>query len=141
MSRRGSPGPSRPRPAVPERKISETLLLFAEPLLREADDQTTDEQLRSALTVAILAWNAVAIEDWGVGRDLLAEARASLRQAGVSSGLLDDLVARRRQLFGEDPRAVGAWEIHREPDGGFRLRATAHLPRGDDEPGDSPDGV
>lgn len=137
MSRRRRQGPNRPLTgtAVPERKISETLLLFAEPLLREADADTTDEQLHSALKVAILAWNAVAMAGWGVGRDYLAEARAALRAGGVSPAPFDALVARRRQLFADDPRAVGEWEVRREPDGGFRLRASAHLPMGYSEPG------
>jgi len=137
MSRRGRRRTNRPSTgaAVPHRKISETLLLFAEPLLREVDAHTTDEQLRSGLKVAILAWNVVAMEDWEIGRDYLAEARALLREGGVSSAPFDALVARRRELFADDPRAVGEWEILREPGGRFRLRASAHLPKRLPEPG------
>ncbi len=90
--------------------------------------------MRSALKVAIVAWNVVAMEDWEGGRNYLEEARAALREGGVPSAPFDTLVARRRELFAEDPRAVGEWEIQRETDGGFRLRASAHLPKGSAEP-------
>ena len=43
---------------LPSRKISETILDFAEPILGMIDDDTGEDQIRQGLIIAITIWNA-----------------------------------------------------------------------------------
>jgi hypothetical protein len=49
--------PLRPKGFFYERKLSEVLLEFAEPLTREDRGKLTDEQFEDAIQFAILCWN------------------------------------------------------------------------------------
>ena len=52
----------KPRPEFPDRKISETFLHFAEPLLEPLGPHATEEQENQALQIAFTVWNAVVYE-------------------------------------------------------------------------------
>ena len=53
---------AKPRPKFPDRKISETFLHFAEPLLEPLGPHATEEQENQALKIAFTVWNAVVYE-------------------------------------------------------------------------------
>ena len=53
---------AKPRPKFPDRKISETFLHFAEPLLDPLGPRATEEQENQVLKIAFTVWNAVVYE-------------------------------------------------------------------------------
>jgi hypothetical protein len=90
------------------RKLSETLLEFAQPLL-DADPRPVDAaRLRAMLGFAIGAWNMVASE-------VLPNADAMDELAHLAHGealaWLERLTARKRERFPDDLRLVGNWHV------------------------------
>ena len=49
--------------AYPDRKISETFLHFAEPLLHDLTSETPEQRAQIALNLSFAAWNAVIFAD------------------------------------------------------------------------------
>jgi hypothetical protein len=115
------------------RKISETVLDFAAPLLNALGPNPDAAQLQNALAIAIAAWNAATIDAWKPGTTAEAESvRASLAAAAGADpaamlALFDGLLDRKRSLFAEDLRAVGKWEVA-PSEKGFALTADGYLP-------------
>ena len=50
------------RQDFPVRKISETLIDFAQPFVSIIDQNTTEEQIRSGFMIAVTVWNAVVFD-------------------------------------------------------------------------------
>jgi hypothetical protein len=118
---------------VPDRKISETILEFAQPLLEPLGAQPELVEARSALDLAVGVWNfhAMATPRWGKP-EYLAEARAKMRGPGTPpevSAIFESLLARRASLYGDDLRVVGEWSLGPDGRGGHSFRCDARLPR------------
>jgi hypothetical protein len=47
----------------PDRKISETFLLFAEPIIHDLPSEAPEHRAREALQVSFTVWNAVIFPD------------------------------------------------------------------------------
>jgi len=112
----------------PERKISETFLQFAAPLLRDLPSEAPETRAREALLVAYTIWNAVVFADVAEDQRHLNQIRnvnASRPELGI---LTEQMIARKRALFGDDERLIGLWELTTTFEG-FRLRADARDPR------------
>jgi hypothetical protein len=96
------------------RKLSETLIDFAQPLLGAKPDTAT---LRRAMEVAIPVWNAVVEAQEAGRRPMVKEAEAELKREGVKTSAphdqLEALIARKQQAFGPDLRRVGRWSVER----------------------------
>ena len=94
------------------RKVSETLLDFAMPLLETVDDVS---QLRPALELAAMVWNVDVLEDGEEGSDAFEAMQALAARAGLEEGAewLERLRARRR-LFAEDERIIDVLEVRWE---------------------------
>ena len=110
-------------------KISKTLLDFAEPLLEAFGSPPTVEQAESAVTVAWLVWNAVVFAERG-NRKHLEQVRARNASSGNRQHalLFDDLVQRKRALFGDVLRLLGDWSLVSDGQGGHRLHVSAYAP-------------
>lgn len=114
------------------RKISETILDFASPLLNALGSAPSDEQVRTALSIAIAAWNAATLDAWKPESAEADALRRSIQAAEDSPreamlAVVDSLLERKRASFAGDLRAVGKWEVlHTET--GISLSADAHLP-------------
>ena len=54
---------SQRKPPIPDQKISETFLHFAEPLLEAHGPNMTEEQMEQPLMIAWMVWNAVVYAD------------------------------------------------------------------------------
>jgi hypothetical protein len=135
-ARRRTPPPSiTPREVeVPDRKISETILDFGEPLLSRFEAETPIEVYRKAMMIVITIWNAhvMAMPIWGKPRHL-EDLEAVFRRVPELPGepaMLDLLAKRRREMFGTDPRAVGLWDLVLDDQYGLKLRCDARLPHG-----------
>ncbi len=119
---------------VPDRKISETILDFGEPLLSRFDESAPIHVVREAVMIVITVWNAhvMAMPIWGEPghlENLEAILRAHPEPPGAPP-LVDSLSKRRRERFASDPRAVGRWDVVPDAHGGFKLVCDARLPRG-----------
>jgi hypothetical protein len=127
------PGTAR-RIEVPDRKISETILDFGEPLLSRFDERTPIDVFRRALGIVIAIWNAhvMAMPIWGEPHHL-EDLEAVLRKHPEPPGeppILESLAKRRVEMFADDPRAVGLWDVVPDARYGLKLRCDARLPRG-----------
>lgn len=115
------------------RKLSETVLDFAAPLLSALGPGPDSAQLHHALAIAIAAWNAAAIDAWKPGTTAEADSvRRSLEAAAGADpaamlALFEGLLDRKRTLFADDLRAVGKWEVV-PSETGFALTADGYLP-------------
>jgi hypothetical protein len=117
---------------IPDRKLSETILDFGEPLISQLGALPPLDVMRNALRIVIAVWNAhvMAMPLWGCPQHLahmrgLARSRAA---PPLTRESFEALSSRRLERFGDDPRAVGAWEIL--PDG--RNGRCARSPRSRD---------
>ncbi len=117
------------------RKLSETLLDFASPLLGALPPRADADALRHALAMAIAAWNAVTLDQWRPGSTEAEWTRAFLKDADEPErtallAVFDRLVARKHSDFAGERQAVGKWEVLRAKDGTFDLAAEGYLPFG-----------
>jgi hypothetical protein len=134
----GLPGVSPSNGAVavgmPDRKISEAILEFAQPILDPLGEEPELAEARRALDLAVGVWNfhAMATPLWGKP-EYLAEARAKMRDPGTPpelSAIFESLLARRASLYGDDLRVVGEWSLGSDGRGGHSFRCDARLPHG-----------
>jgi hypothetical protein len=114
QERRERPSPPAVAPSArPARKVSETLLHFAEPLTDLFDSSTTMETARQMLQLATAAWNAVVFADHG-NPSYLAELRRSLTSGPPGlPALLELLIGRKRTEFAREDWVVG--DVRVEP--------------------------
>lgn len=131
MAARSSPGGTR-SPAIPSRKISETIIDFGAPLIFDLDKDQPIEIVRSVFTIVIMVWNAhvTAMPVWGQPQ-LLEQLGKLLLNPGAAPQLIDTckkLAARRQEHFADDPRAVGEWNVQFDHAGRVRLHCDARIP-------------
>ncbi len=111
----------------PDRKISDTLLRFAVPILHDFPSEAAEDRAREALRVSLTAWNAVVFADV-LNDDLyLDEIRRLTADKPETALLMEQLIARKRALFADDERLIGSWEVTRTEDG-INLHADARDP-------------
>jgi len=111
----------------PERKISETFLHFAAPILRDLPSDAPEDRAREALQVCFTAWNAVVFADVLNDHRYLDEIRRLTADNPETAVLIEQLIARKRALFAGDERLIGNWELTRTADG-VNLHAEARDP-------------
>lgn len=115
------------RTRFPGRKISETFLDFADLLLQALGPRATIDQMEQALNLAFTVWNAVVYENVNGDARYIDMARNLTCHDRESAVLFDQLIDRKRNLFGEDDRLVGELKLTRHG-GEIRLRAEARDP-------------
>jgi|SRR5581483_2596683 len=113
--------------SIPDRKISETFLEFAAPLLRDLTSDTLEQQTRGALQIAFTVWNAVIFADMLNDHRHLTEIRRLTAENHETVLIMEQMITRKRSLFGDDARLIGTWEVTRTADG-INLRADARDP-------------
>lgn len=116
-------------PAV--RKISETIVDFGEPLIRQLDADQPHEVVRQSFEFVILVWNAyvMAMPRWGQP-SWLADLHQRLQDPQMPAPMVQafrELSQRRAERFASDARAVGEWSIVQQS-GQWRLRCDARAP-------------
>jgi hypothetical protein len=111
----------------PDRKISETFLQFAAPIIHDLPSEAPEHRAREALQVSFTVWNAVIFADVLNDHGHLDEIRR-LTAGNPEVGLfVDQMIARKRGLFADDERLIGDWEVTRTPEG-INVRADARDP-------------
>ena len=108
----------------PNRKISETFLEFAEPLLVPLGPSATEHEMNQALQIAFAVWNAVVYETANDDTQYLQMLQDLTAGQPEIVALVNQLIERKRYQFGNDHRLVGHFEltIH---EGELNLRAEA----------------
>jgi hypothetical protein len=109
------------------RKISDTLVDFAQPMLELAPPDATAADIEQRLRIVVLLWNAVVIDEADPSQDFLSGIRRTVGQApfpGVPS-LIELLIERKQRDFADDRRLIGHFSVRSDPDGGFTIRAEA----------------
>ncbi|HXV59942.1 MAG TPA: hypothetical protein VEK15_04555 [Vicinamibacteria bacterium] len=115
-------------PILPDRKVSETFLDFAAPLLQAMPADALEEGFERALKVAYVVWNAVVYADVAGDARFLRDVRRGVEAKPELARLVESLIHRKRSLFGGDWRCIGRWEVRKTADG-FDMRADARDPR------------
>lgn len=124
----------------PDRKISETILEFGDPLLEMLPPDPPIEVFRNMMTIIIMVWNlgSMTFPIWRkqASTDHHAQWEAMMKQAPPETRLLFEELLRRRASapYREDQRGVGEWSVRPDGNGGFHFRCDARLPH---EPTDS----
>ena len=112
---------------VSTRKISETFLDFAAPLLAPLGADATEQEIENALKIAFTVWNAVVFDAVNRSNRWVAQVRELVSHDPHIRELVEQLVARKQSLFGNDHRLVGEYRLYRHQ-GELRLRAEARRP-------------
>ena len=115
------------REKLPTRKISETFLDFAEPLLTPLGAEAAEHEMEEALQIAFTVWNAVVFDAVDCSSRWVDQLRDLAGHDPDIRPLIEQLVARKQTLFGDDHRLVGEYQLYRHH-GELRLRAEARQP-------------
>ena len=121
-----------PAAKSPDRKISETLLLFAGITPHDLPSQAPEGRAQEALTVAWTVWNAVIFADVLGDVRHLDEVRRLLAATPEAAVQVEQLITRKRTLFAGDERLIGNFEVTRTKDG-INVHAEARNPHADSE--------
>src|ERR1700758_2088856 len=86
-------------PSFPDRKISETFLDFAAPVMGDLPSEAPEHKAREALKVCFTVWNAVVFADVLNNHRFLDDIRALTAANPGTAFLMEQLIARKRSLF------------------------------------------
>lgn len=112
---------------IPDRKISETFLEFAEPLLVPLGPRATEYEMNQVLQIAFVVWNAVVYETVKQDAHCLQMLKDLTAGQPEVVSLVNQLIERKRRQFGSDHRLVGDFKLTIQG-GELNLRAEARDP-------------
>ena len=112
---------------IPDRKISEVFLEFAEPLLIPLGPSATEHEMNQALEIAFTVWNAVVYETANDDTHCLKMLQDLTAGQPEAVALVNHLIDRKLHQFGDDHRFVGNFKLTIQ-DGELKLRAEARDP-------------
>lgn len=112
---------------IPDRKISETFLEFAQPLLVPLGPDATECEMNQALRIAFVVWNAVVYETVNQEAHYVEMLQDSTAGDPEVVLLVNQLVERKRRQYGSDHRLVGDFKLSIR-NGQMNLRAEARDP-------------
>lgn len=114
---------------IPTKKISETILDFAEPYLSLLHNFSTEE-FEAAMNIVVCAWNAVVLDAQNQTdkyEKMFFESLSALpKEFGILNDIPKALIERKKSEFSHDPRAVRNHQVI-EKDSGLTFRAEACL--------------
>jgi hypothetical protein len=119
--------PNGRNPTFPDRKISETFLEFADPLIDAHGPRAKAAQMEQSLQLAFTIWNAVVYEDAAGNTQFIDSVKKHTAHEPGLTAFVKQLITRKRSLFGDDHRLVGEYKLRREGDR-WILRAEARDP-------------
>lgn len=115
------------RMAYPNRKISETFLAFAAPLLEAAGVNATKDHVESALKIAFTVWNSV-VYDMVNGKTHWVNQISQLTAKDPESlALVEMMITRKKKMFRDDLRLIGEYRLTKRS-GEWHLWAEAREP-------------
>lgn len=121
--------------ALPRTKLSETILVYAEPLLDEARDE---DDMHAGINAAISFWNLALLEQQEARETLVSQMDDSLAEDAPERTqlleLFEEMYRRKQELFPHDNRLVTAHEFDKTEDGRYHLNVMGAFT----EPGPNP---
>ncbi len=111
-------------PKFPTRKISETLLDFAQPFVAQVDSKMPQETIRQGFNIAVTIWNAFVMDRVNGNSDYQAMMQEQLGAQWEQNPLIRALVDRRKKLFADDMRFIAEHRVSFDP-GGYKVSAAA----------------
>jgi hypothetical protein len=114
--------------SFPDTKISEAFLEFAQPLVESAPPGATEADMEEPLKLAFTVWNAVVYADAVRDHRFLEQVRQLTSHDRMMKAVVEQLIQRKRDSFGDDHRLVGEYAFYRK-NGELRFRAEARDPR------------
>ena len=119
----GEDGQREGGPPRPSQKLSDTLVAFAEPLLQVTGPKTPIAMVRNALEMAMIAWNAVVLNEWGKPGDFLAFVRKTISSEDAELVPFFDMLAeRKKRFFSGDLRGIGDIKVTRKRNGDLQVK-------------------
>jgi hypothetical protein len=118
---------NKPHIKFPARKISDTLMLFAAPMLDPVAEVATKSQMEQMIEFAWLVWNAVVMADVDGNATTMDGLRTSFKSDLEAKAIIDALVARKRELFSDDERIMKQPQLMQR-NGEYNLRVEATSP-------------
>lgn len=112
---------------IPTKKISHTLLEFAEPCIRELPDGYSKNDLEAVLTLVVSVWNSCVLDQWNKS-----DVNVTLLRKTVSAGgslhiaVTEAMIERKMRLFANDVRAISNQMVI-ERNGELIVRAEARI--------------
>lgn len=104
---------------IPNTKISHTILEFGKSIILQLPDGHSKEEFEAAISIVVVAWNAVVMDTWNktdkFERELLGRLEEGPKQAKIE---VKRLIKRKKTKFSTDFRAVGNHWV-REQDGEY----------------------
>lgn len=113
--------------AFPTRKISETIIDFAQPMLAQVDSTTSQESIRQGFMIAVTIWNVFVMDRVNGNSDYQTLMRKHLGAQWEANPVIKALVERRLKNFADDMRCISDHHVSFNADG-YNLRATASDP-------------
>ena len=108
----------------PDRKISETFLDYASPMLQVLPATANTKDIEKILKIAFTVWNAVVFADVKGDEHFLVELRKETSSAVETEIIINNLIIRKRTLFGNDQRLIGEYRLTMKK-GEFNLQVEA----------------
>ncbi len=93
---------------IPTKKISLTLLEYADPLINELEADYTQSDLEGVLQLATCIWNACVLDQWHNTTENveLLRGQVSIAENSIPTVVVEAMIQRKKQDFGGDPRAI-----------------------------------
>ena len=112
---------------IPTKKISHTLIEYADPLIEELPEGYSKSDLEQVLKLCAGIWNACVLDQWHKTTKHVDAVRHHIVQTDpMTIAIIEALIARKKALFGLDPRAITN-ECVVIKNGEFVVRAEARL--------------
>lgn len=112
----------------PKKKISETFLRFAAPVLGTMPEGATPSEIENVLRVPHMIWNALVLDQASGTSDWLTRVRQSIADSPGGVAVIEDLIDRKRRLFADDNLLIGEFRVTRLGPGEINLWAEARNP-------------
>ena len=106
--------PNEKQPSFFNRKISETFLDFASPLVGMMPDDASTASIQRVLKIACAVWNAMIFEDVKGNDHYMVWIRELMAKDPVLDVLATELISRKRTLFSDDIRLIGDYRVTRK---------------------------
>jgi hypothetical protein len=116
-----------PQSRFPTRKISETIIDFAQPMLVHVDSTTSQETIRQGFLIAVTIWNAFVMDRVNGNSDYQTLMRKQVGDQWEVNPVIQALVERRKKDFADDMRFIADHQVLFDASG-YRLRAAASDP-------------
>ena len=111
----------------PERKISETFLDFAKPLLDSTPNKVTKVQIEKCMKIAFTVWNSVVYDSVNGNLEYVTKLRRLFSKDPEGSILIEGMISRKKAMFGDDFRVIGEYKITKRF-GGWNFRVEKRDP-------------